>query len=306
MGVCGPDFNLVVVDACTGVPIPGATVRWTGLSGYPAYPGGPLNPCAISNVFETTTSAVAGHEGEATITGVWMTPDNISQHRVQAFKGTPGSADYRYSEQYVDGGQAQPITWAVFPVGNCPPPAEPDPTPAGSCAACGQVNLISGPISSLPFGHEEPEGFKGMGKEDPAERCTASTVRVTMFQGKCFPGVNYVPGWDVAGIFGEGGTLPMVWNEPAGVEAAGAATAAMVNALLENQRFLSMQLSYTMTMVERLSVWANEMNQALNTRLLMLQEEVQVLSAALHGEGMLDRCNVSRADKYAALHGDIP
>lgn len=301
MSECGPDFNVRVVDGCTGDPIPGAEVSWIGLGPFPAYPGGPDVPCAVSTAYSDT----ADGSGLATVVGVWMNSGGVSQHRVTVVAGTSGEADYRYGAYYLDNSMSGTIDLAAYPAGGCPPGGGSGGTGSGSCSDCGSVEVITGPVGSLPFGVEQPVGWKGMGAENPADRCTASTARVVGFLGACFPGVQWLETWNLADVFGAGGALPMDWHEPVSVETAGAATAAMIHALMENQRFLSMQLSYCMTMLERQAIWSNQLNEALNARLLFLNESLQVLGSVLHGEGWLDRVTVTREDPYSASHPEI-
>lgn len=297
MGECGPDFTVRLLDACTGNPLAG-TVQWTSLGPFPAYPGGPLAPCAV----QTAEEDVADSLGIANIVGLWMHPSGISTHRVRGFFSTSGESDFRYNEIYLDNTMVGTIDFPLYPVGNCPPAGDPGGVGSGSCSACGEVNVITGPRSTWPMGANRPEGWAGMGNENPADRCTASQARIVDMIGACFPGVNWLPLQDAASVYGAGGTAPQTWNQPSTVETEGSATASMIQLLLQNQAYLSTQLFYCMIALENQGVWMNDFNVAMNARLRFMNESIQLLGTALHGEGWCDRVNCTREDPYTVLH----
>lgn len=297
---CGPDFDVRVVDACTGDPIPGAFVTWHKLGPHPAAPG---VPCAVNVLGQD----VADGAGLATVTELWMS-NGISVHRVTVSFGDAGTDEFRYAQHYLDETMIGLTTdLAAWPSGGCPPPSGGSGgTGGGSCGDCGELTVITGPTSSWPMGVEKPVvGWRGMGEENPADRCTASLSRIVSFDGACFPGAQWVPVPDLAGIYAPDGTLPLDWVQPQTVDEAGAATAGMVHLLLKNQDYLRTQLFYLMTGYENLAVWANQINQALNVRLLFMNEQIQLMGTMLHGEGWSDRVHVTRADPFDAIHPPI-
>lgn len=306
MGECGPDFTVRCKDACTGDLLPLATVEWTRLGPFPAYPGGPINPCAVQTLGTATADGVTA---EAVVESLWMHPSGISNFRIRGYFSTSGEPDFRYNEMYLDNSMMGVIDFPLFPVGNCPPDEDPGGVGGGDCSDCGELMVITGPRSTWPMGADRPEGWSGMGHEDPAERCTASPSRIVQMQGACFPGCNWVPVQDAAGVFGAGGTAPQDWNQPQTVSGAGAATAAMIHLLLQNQAYLSTQLFYCMQALESQNVWMNDFNVAINARLRFLNESLQLLGTVLHGEGWLDRVHVTREDPYSVIHlpfGEAP